>query len=349
MEKVLDEKNSYYRRLFTLAMPIVVQHIISVSLNLVDNIMVGKLGALPLAAVGTANQVYSIYDMFLFGLFSGASVPLAQYFGAKDYKKIKQIVGMDIFIGLTLGTATLIFVLFFAPQLIGLFTKEQEVIEMGAVYLRFTGFTYLMMGVSFAISYNSRSVQIVKIPTYIHIACILVNTGLNYILIYGKFGAPAMGVRGAAIATLIARTVEMLALVLYLYLDKSHPFHGKISEYMGFGRELFGRVMKTAMPVVISEGGWSLGVTLTFAAYGKISAEALAVMQVSNVLCTLCQCASFGVGNASAALTGETLGQKYGVGLRGIEKVFESSVVFDRGDDGSYFASATSHCGNLRF
>ena len=107
-------------------------------------------------------------------------------------------------------------------------------------------------------------------------------------LIYGNFGMPAMGVRGAALATLIARLLELAALVLYLVVDKEHPFHGKFREFTGFTGDLFKKVMHTAMPVVISEGGWSLGVSLVFAAYGKISAEALAVMQVSNVLCSLC-------------------------------------------------------------
>lgn len=310
MENTLNERSSFYRRLLSLAIPIVVQHLITVGLNLVDNIMIGRLGALPLAAVGSANQVYSIYEMILFGLFSGAAVPLAQYYGAKDYKNIKKIVGMDVTVGLSLALVTLAMAQLFAPQIIGLFAEEAEVIRLGTEYIRIASFTYVTVAVSFVISYNSRSVQIVKIPTIINICCILINTLLNYMLIYGNFGMPAMGVRGAAIATLIARVIELAALVTYLCLDKDHPFHGKLSEFKGFSSELFRHVMKTAMPVVISEGGWSLGVTLTFAAYGKINAEALAVMQVSNVLCVFCQCASFGVGNASAALTGETLGQK---------------------------------------
>ena len=100
MENRIKESTSYYKRLLLLAVPIVIQHLITVGLNLVDNIMIGRLGALPLAAVGSANQVYSIYEMVLFGLFSGAAVPLAQYYGARDYKNIKRIVGMDITVGL---------------------------------------------------------------------------------------------------------------------------------------------------------------------------------------------------------------------------------------------------------
>lgn len=309
MEKI-EETTSYYRRLLTLSAPIIVQQLISVGLNLVDNIMVGRLGALELAAVGSANQVFSIYTMILFGLFSGAAVPLAQYYGARDFKSIKKIIGMDISIGLSLAMFTFLLVQIFAPNIIGLFAEEERVVEYGVQYIRIVSVTYLFVGVSFAISFNSRSVQILKVPTIINALSILTNTALNYMLIYGHFGMPALGVRGAALATLIARFIELAALVIYLLADKDHPFHGKFREFTGFTGGLLKKVMRTAMPVVVSEGGWSLGVSLVFAAYGKISAQALAVMQVSNVLCSLCQCASFALGNASAALTGETLGRK---------------------------------------
>ena len=110
MEKIETRNTSYYKRLLILAGPIIVQQLISVGLNLVDNIMVGRLGALELAAVGSANQVFSIYSMILFGLFSGAAVPLAQYYGARDFKSIKKILGMDIVIGLSLALFTFLIV-----------------------------------------------------------------------------------------------------------------------------------------------------------------------------------------------------------------------------------------------
>lgn len=301
---------SFYRKLMRLALPIMLQQIISVGLNLIDNIMIGRLGALPLAAVGAANQMYSIYSMILFGLFSGAAVPIAQYYGVRDFKSIRKILGMDIAIGLVLGLLTVGGVLAMAPQIIGLFADEPEVIEMGVAYIRIVAVTYLTVGVSFAISFNSRSVQSLKVPTIINVCSILVNTVLNYCLIYGHFGCPAMGVEGAALATLIARLLEMISLLAYLAVDKNHPFHGRIRDFLGFNRALIKGVMRTAMPVVISEGGWALGMSLTFAAYGRISAQSLAVIQVCQVLCNLCQCSSFGLGNACAALIGETLGQR---------------------------------------
>ena len=156
---------SFYKKLLRLALPIILQQIIGVSLNLVDNVMIGRLGALPLASVGAANQVYSIYTMVLFGLFSGAAVPLAQYFGVKDFKSIRKIVGMDIAIGLVLGMLTVSGVLLFAPHIIGLFADEAEVIRMGSSYIRIVAVTYLTVGISFAVTFNSRPIQILKIPT----------------------------------------------------------------------------------------------------------------------------------------------------------------------------------------
>lgn len=301
---------NYYKRLFLLALPLIFQHLITVSLNLTDNVMVGRLGAFPLAAVGVANQVYGIYEMILFGLFSGAAVLVAQCFGAKDYKKIKRIFGMDLCIGLSLAAVTLAAVQFFTPQILCLFTSEPDVIQLGTEYIRIASFTYLTIGVSFAIAYNCRAIQKVLYPTLISVSCIFINTVLNYMLIYGHFGMPAMGVKGAAIATLAARMTEMIALMTYLYLDKSHPLHGTLKDYCDFSSELFGSMLRTAAPVVLSEGGWALGVALVFAAYGRISAAALAVVQVSNIICKICQCTMFALGNASAALTGQSLGAK---------------------------------------
>ncbi|MEF9922732.1 MAG: MATE family efflux transporter, partial [Anaerovoracaceae bacterium] len=148
-----------------------------------------------------------------------------------------------------------------------------------------------------------------KVPTIINACALLTNTALNYTLIYGHFGFAKHGIVGAATATLIARILELAALIAFVYLSKNHPFHGKVKELLSFDLEMLKRVMKTALPVVCSEGGWSVGVALVFAAYGRIGASALAVVQVSNVICQFCQCAFFGLGNAAAVIVGETLGK----------------------------------------
>ncbi len=304
-----QKQTSYYIRLILLAIPITMQHIVSIGLNLVDNIMVGRLGPLELAAVGAANQVYTIYSMILFGLFSGAGVLVAQYYGAGNIKKIRTIMGMDVAIGLVLALFTFGLAQILAPQIIYIFVDDPKVIGLGVEYLRITSFTYLTTAVSFAVSYNSRPIQRMTVPAIIQVVSILTNTVLNYFLIYGTFGFPQMGVRGAAYATLIARIFELAAYIAYIVIDKEHPFHAKLSEYIGIDTQLAVSAMKTAMPVLISEGGWALGVSLVYAAYGKISPEALAVAQIGKVICDFSQCASFGLGSAGAALIGETIGK----------------------------------------
>ena len=166
----------------------------------------------------------------------------AQYYGARDFKSIKKILGMDIVIGLSLALFTFLIVQLFAPQIIGLFADDEQVIGYGVQYIRIVAVTYLFVGVSFAISFNSRSVQILKVPTIVNACSILTNTILNYALIYGNFGLPALGVRGAAIATLIARFIELTALVTYLAVDKKHPFHGHLKEFTGFTGALLKRL-----------------------------------------------------------------------------------------------------------
>ncbi|MEG0924200.1 MAG: MATE family efflux transporter [Anaerovoracaceae bacterium] len=309
MTQIVEEKQFFYKRLITVALPIIIQHIISIGLNLVDTLMIGLVGENQLAAVGSANQVFSIFSTICFGLFSGAAVHAAQYWGAKDLPAVRKILGMDIVLGVILSSATFLASQVFAEQLIGLFADDAEVISLGADYLRVVSFSYIITGVTFAITFNSRTVQILKVPTIINACALLTNTALNYTLIYGHFGFAKHGIVGAATATLIARILELAALIAFVYLSKNHPFHGKVKELLSFDLEMLKRVMKTALPVVCSEGGWSVGVALVFAAYGRIGASALAVVQVSNVICQFCQCAFFGLGNAAAVIVGETLGK----------------------------------------
>lgn len=159
------------------------------------------------------------------------------------------------------------------------------------------------------ISYNARAIQKLNVVTSISAAALCINAVLNYLLIFGKGGMPFMGVKGAAIATLIARCRELAAIMIYVYGTKNHPFRGTFHELFGFPRSLFAKVMRMAIPVVFTEGGWALSFALIFAAYGRLGTSALAVAQVVNVVCDLLQSFYFGVGNSTAMLIGETLGQ----------------------------------------
>ena len=306
----LREVNSqFYRKLTAVGIPMIIQQVIAVTLNLADTIMVGKVGETALAAVGAANQIYFIFGVVLFGVFSGAAVYAVQFWGIRDLASLRKIIGIDFTICIALSLPTILFVYLMTPDLIQMFSDNSEVIQLGTEYLRIACFSYIFAGLTFVVSYNSRAIQDVKGPTIINGCAILTNVIFNWLLIYGNCGFPQMGVRGAAIATLIARICECIAMYLSVYLRKEYPLKAKFSELFSYSRELFMRVMKTAIPVIITEGLWAVSVSCIFAAYGKISASAFAVSQVAVTVTDFFQTVYFGLGNASAVLLGEVLGQ----------------------------------------
>lgn len=304
-----QENRLFYRQLLTVGIPVLIQNLIAVGLNLADTIMVGKVSANALAAVGAANQVYFVYSVILFGIFSGAAVYTVQYWGIKDLVSLRKILGIDYVMCLALTVPVVIAAFFASPALMGLFTDDPEVIALGGDYMRIACFSYLFSGMTFVITYNSRAIIMLKVPTIINGGAILINVFLNYCLIYGNCGLPELGVEGAAIATLIARVIECLSMYSYVYLSKDHPLGARFSEFMGFGKELYKSVMRTAVPVMFNEGCWALSVSMVFAAYGKIGPAALAIVQVANTITEFLQTAYAGVSNASTVIVGQALGQ----------------------------------------
>lgn len=304
----MEEKKQFYRKVMVIAVPVVVQHLISIGLNLVDTLMIGLVGEEALAAVGAANQVYFIFSTMCYGLYSGAAIYTAQYFGVGDVKRIRKILGMDYAMGLVIALIFTVCGFLLAPQLISIFDDNPEVVELGSQYLRIACFSYLFTALSFSINYNSRAIQDLLLPTIINGAALAVNTTLNYLLIYGHMGLPQLGVKGAAIATVTARALECAFLFIYVYTRKNHIFKAGVSDLFSFSRAEFFMVMKTAVPVVITEGGWAISMSAIFSIYGKLGTSALAVTQVANTVSEFLQSIYFGLGNATAVLVGNALG-----------------------------------------
>lgn len=310
MTRLTTEGKTFYRKMILIGLPIVFQNLISIGLNLIDSLMIGRLGEAEVAAVGAANQVYFVYVITLFGFYAGAAVHTAQYWGARDIPNVRKMLGINYIVGALFSTAVTIFAYFCAPMLLGLFSEDPEVIALGVGYIRIACFSYFFAGLSMAISYNSRAIQNLKLPTIVNAMALCLNAVLNYLLIFGVAGFPQMGVKGAAVATLIARIFEFLVLFTVIYMQKSHPFKAGPRQLFCFDWQYFVRAAKTAIPVVMSEFSWAGCVALIFMAYGRIGTEALAVAQVANTISDMLQSVFFGVGNATMMLIGETLGRK---------------------------------------
>jgi len=309
-EYFIAKDEYFYKTMFIIALPVVIQHIISIGLNLVDTVMIGRLGEDFLAAVGIANRIYFLFTIFCFGLYSGASVFVSQYWGVKDIKNIRKVFGIELTFGILIALVTSLLVQLFPHQIMSIFIDEEYVISLGIQYLRIISFSYIVTAVSFAISFNSRSVHLLKKPTIINAAAISLNTFLNYVLIYGKFGFPSLGVEGAAYATLIARSIEFILMVSVIYFDKTHPFSANFKELTNWGLPMVKRVFRTSLPVVGNEAAWGIGTTIYYIAYGMIGPEAIAVVQVAFVISDFFQSVFFGIGNASAVMVGNEIGRE---------------------------------------
>ncbi len=304
-----EDKKSFYKQMFAVGIPVMLQQMVVVCLNLVDTIMVGKISEEALAAVGAANQVYFIYSVLTFGIFSGAGVYLIQYWGIKDLKSLRKILGIDYVMFFIVTIPVMIMVFFTAPFLISLFSNDALVIELGIKYIRIACFSYLFSGLTFVISYNSRATAMLKVPTIVNIIAICINIVLNYGLIYGKLGMPELGVEGAALATLTARVIECIMMYTYVYTSKDNPLRATPRELFGFDKQMFKNVMKTATPVIFNESLWALSVAMVFAAYGRIGATALAVVQIANTVTDVFHTVYCGLSNATTVIVGQTLGQ----------------------------------------
>lgn len=300
---------NFYKTAAGIGVPIIFQQLIGICLNMIDTMMIGKLGVNELAAVGAANRVFFVFIIICFGFYSGCSVLLAQYYGAGDTLNIRRLLGIDYIFGTAFSLLVMTASLLLAPQIISLFADDRAVIGFGVQYLRIVQISYLFTAWAYVVTFNCRAIHRLVVPTIISSLALGVNTFLNYCLIYGNYGMPALGVEGAAIATVIARVAECVAVICYVYLAKGHPLAARLREMFSFSKAMLRRVLKTTYAVVISEGTWSIGNAVYYIAYGKTGPAALAVVQVASVVVDLFQAIFFGIGNASAVMIGNELGR----------------------------------------
>ncbi len=307
MLKELFEDKKFYAHMLSIAVPIGLQNLISSSLNMVDTVMIGALGEQSISAVGLANQIYFLLMLFLFGINSGIAIYIAQFWGKQDVKSIHKTIGFSLLGGFLLSLPFFIGAVFFPSQLMGIFTADPSVIRDGAVYLRITGWSYLLMAFSFSYSIASRSVGEARLPVVASAISLLFNTVLNYLLIFGVFGFPALGVAGAAIATVISRAIELGIIVGVIYTS-DHVLKSPIRELIQINRAFIRPILRTVFPVVLNEGFWAIGMTLYAVAYARSGTDAYAAVQIAGTVERLFFIFTFGLGSACAVMIGNELG-----------------------------------------
>ncbi len=327
-----------YKKVFTIGIPVSIENMIYSLMNFIDVFMVGKenvalgLGTAAVAGLGFANQVFMIFIVSLFGLNSGGGILAAQYYGKKDYKNLKKCLGITITVGLLFSFLFFLMGLFIPEKIIGIFTSDPKVLKLGANYFRIIALIYPLIGLGYSFNMQLRAIGKNQYSLYSTIIGLCINLVGNYLFINGNLGFPAMGVVGAAIATVIARIVSVFYLIYIIYKNKL-PMAGNFQELFNLSWSFIAKALKISLPVFGHEIMWVTGVSMYVIIYGRIGTEATAAIQVVKSISNLVFTLVFGLSSGTAAIIGQEIGAgneenayKYGVELLKVSLVIGTAV-----------------------
>ena len=302
-------KKDFFITLFMVAAPITVQNFINSAVNMADAVMIGRLGETSITAVGLGNQIFFLLNLLLFGLVSGSAVFSSQFWGRKDVLGIQKTIGLCFIIATIIGGIFTFFCLLCPDVLISIYSKDEKVIELGAEYLRYVCFCFFPFVYSFSITMTLRSIGKIKLAVITTAIGLVVNITLNMILIFGFLGFPALGVKGAAIATVISRILEFI-IVLSVSIWRKYPVIGSFNNMFSsislpFLRDYF----IVTLPVVIEETIWSFGITTHNLIFARIGTSQYAAFNIVNTVSLLLWVIFLGLGNGSAIIIGNKIGE----------------------------------------
>lgn len=297
----------FYKKFFLLMIPMAMKELISSLVNLIDTIMVGQLGETAIAAVGIGNQVYFLYTVFLFGISCGAGVFAAQFWGTRDTKGMRQVLGLNLILGFLLSLLFVLAALFLPKQIFQAFKANPEVLREGVPYLRIVSIGYLATAITTAFDMSVCCSEKAGLPFLVRAIGLVVNIFFNWILIFGKLGMPALGVTGAAIATVIARVTEMVIMIAVIY-GKKMLQAARPTELFHIPKNLVGKFWKTATPVILNEMAWALGITTYSWVFARISPDAMVVVTIVQNIERLMLVFFHGGGNAAGVFIGKAVG-----------------------------------------
>lgn len=304
---VFTKDRSFYRSLVTLAVPISLQNLVTFAVSFADNVMIGSLGDDAISGVYIGGQLQSVLQMFVGGIEGAILILAAQYWGKKDTQSIRKVVSIGIKFALAVGLLSSLVAVLFPQWVIRVFTTEPGVIQEGAAYVQIVGFTYLFFSVSQVMIAAMRSVETARIGLYISCMALVINVCLNYVFIFGHFGFPAMGVRGAALATLVSRILEMCVGVGYVFfVDKKLRFG--LKDLLHTDRQLLRDFIRYGLPVIGGQVVWAINSLANTKILGYYSAGVIAAASITGMLHNLVYVWMNGMSSAVGIITGKTVG-----------------------------------------
>lgn len=313
MKQKLELNRGFWINILGVALPIAMQNLITMATSMMDSIMLGRAddtGVL-LSAATLANQPFFILSLVTFGLGGAASVLCAQYWGRGELSPVRALFSIILKVALVVGALFGAAVLLFPELILSLYTPRAELIEAGASYLRIIGFAYMIFAVSNTAVCTLRGIELVLVSVVSGVASFVTNVFLNWVLIFGHLGAPALGIRGAALATLTARVLEFVIVMTYLFgVDRRLRLRPR--DFMRFNRVLAGDLFRTGTLVVLNELCWSVTMSVQAAILGHVTYAAgdpVAANSIASILQQLSTTFIFGFAGAAAVLVGKAIGE----------------------------------------
>lgn len=308
MIRLEQEGKDFYKKVLALVIPMALQNLINTGITTADVVMLGKVGEDVLSGCSLAGQIQFILNLIFFGITSGATVLTAQYWGKGDRRTIEKVLGIALRVAFVTAFVFTIATLCFPAQLMHIFTTEPQVIEEGVKYLKIVAYTYLLQAATIVYLNIMRSVERVVISTVVYSISMLINIIGNAVFIFGLMGFPAMGIQGAATATLIARLMELVIVLVYAkWKNKDIRLH--ISDIWAKNPLLFKDFIKYSSPVIINELIWGAGFSANAAIIGHLNSSAVAANSVAQVTRNLATVIVFGIANATSIMLGKVIGE----------------------------------------
>ena len=297
----------FYKNFFSIYITLVLQNVITLSVNLADNLMLGSYSETALAGVAAVNQIQFVYQQIILALGDGLVIFCSQYWGKRRIDPMKKISSAAMRAALVAAVVLFAAVSIFPYEAVRIFTEDVPIIEEGVGYLGIVRFTYLFFAVTQILLASMRSVESVKIAFRLSVMTLLVNCGINYGLIFGHFGAPCMGAKGAAGGTLVARVLECVVLIWYV-IKKDEKLRLRLKDYLSTDKVLVWDYIKIVVPILIVQGLWGVNTALQTVILGHMTAAAIAANSAAATLFLVVKSAAVGASSTASVLIGKTIG-----------------------------------------
>lgn len=309
MSKLFMKDRSFYKLFFTLTFTIALRNVIVFTVNLADNIMLGSYAESAMSGVALVNQIQFLLQLMVTGVCEGAQIFISRAWGAGDNTTIKKMVNIALRSAVAVASVVMVIVIISPEGVLGLLATSPEFIAEGAGYLRIIRFSYPIFAVTTALIVANNSVETVRLGFVTSVSTLIINMCLNYCLIFGNFGFPEMGARGAAVATLAARCVECLAVVVYtFFIDKKIGMRlRELSSRVDVG--LFRDYLRKGSPVFFSSLIWGVAMTIQLSILGHMGDSAITANSISNTLFQIITVVTYASASCASVMTSKVIGE----------------------------------------